>query len=198
MRAGEFITDARDPNQPPTRYASMQVGEWELLISEHLFDRTIERNNSEFERTYAAVKKVPSVGGYLNKMSVNEDVWVYDKENNVSIVLKKKTGQTVTVGSMVQGPIRNPEGNKANIVFPNTVPTYIVRKGKLGGFMDMGRAWGKIPPDAAPLKNPVIPPTSPRGGSSSGGNTSGGLGGGGGFGGRRPGDLDNRFNPLKL
>jgi uncharacterized membrane protein YgcG len=177
----------------------MQVGEWDLLISEHLFDRTIERNNSEFERTYAAVKKVPSVGGYLDKMSVNEDVWVYDKENNVSIVLKKKTGKAVTVGSMVQGPIRNPEGNKANIVFPNTVPTYIVRKGKLGGFMDMGRAWGKIPPDAPLLKNPVIPPTSPRGGGSGGGGSfTGRMGGGGGSGGSSRIDTIHDLNPGKL
>jgi hypothetical protein len=194
MRAQEFIIEARDPNKAPTRYASMQVGEWDLLISEHLFDRTIERNNSQFERTEAAVKKIPSVGGYLNKMSVNEDVWVYDKENNVSIVLKKKTGQAVTVGSMVQGPIRNPEGNKANIVFPNTVPTYMVRPGKLGGFMDMGRAWGKIKPDAAPLKNPVI--TAPIRGSGSGSNGGGGISSGRMGGGRI--DSIRDLNPNKI
>ena len=196
MRAEEFITDARDPNGKPHQYADLYVGDWQLMIADHIFDRGNERHDGQHQDTYTAVKKIPSVAGYLNKMEVNQVVWVNDREAGVSIMLVKQTGNKVKVPSMVEG-LAAPSGSNPTIDFPKTVPTYIVRKGKLGGFMDMGRAWGKIKPDVPPLKNPVIPPTSPRGGSSSGGNTSGGLGGGG-LGGRRPGDLDNRFNPLKL
>jgi hypothetical protein len=71
----------------------------------------------------------------------------------------------------------------------------MVRKGKLGDFMDMGRAWGKIKPDMPPLKNPVIPPGSMKGGG-------GGSSGGGGISSGRMGssriDSIRDLNPLKI
>lgn len=187
MRAEEFITDARNPDSKPHQYADLYVGEWHLEIADHIFDRGNLRHEGQHEDTYTAIKKIPSVAGYLNKMEVNEIVWVNDREANVSIMLRKQTGKKVIVPSMVEG-VAAPQGRSSTINFPKTVPTYPVRPGKLGGFMDMGIAWGKIKPTVAPLKNPVLPPTSPRGGGSSGGGSGtmrgGALGGGGGSGGR--------------
>jgi hypothetical protein len=191
MRAEEFIIEARDSK--PHQYADLYVGDWELQIADHIFDRGNERHDGQHEDTYTAVKKIPSVSGYLNKMEVNQVVWVNDLEANVSIMLVKQTGKKVKVPSMVEG-VAAPSGSKPTIDFPKTVPTYAVRKGKLGGFMDMGRAWGKIKPDVPPLKNPVI--TAPIRGSGSGSSGGGGISSG------RMGssriDSIRDLNPLKI
>jgi len=168
MRAREFIQEAAfRPGSKPHQWADLYVGDWHLMIADHIFDRGNLRHDGQHEDTYSAIKKIPSVAGYLNKMEVNQVVWVNDREAGVSIMLQKQTGEKVKVPSMVEG-LAAPTGRTPTIDFPKTVPTYIVRPGKLGGFMDMGRAWGKIAPSTAPLKNPVIQPgTKPlfRGGS---------------------------------
>jgi hypothetical protein len=163
MRVKEIITEAGfRPGSKPHQWADLYVGDWQLMIADHIFVRGNGRHDGQHEDTYTAIKKIPSVAGYLNKMEVNEVVWVNDREAGVSIMLQKQTGNKVKVPSMVEG-VAAPKGSTPTIDFPNTVPTYAVRPGKLGGFMDMGRAWGLIKPATAPLKNPVIQPgTKPQ------------------------------------
>jgi hypothetical protein len=198
MRAQEFIIEAPfRPGSKPHQWADLYVGDWHLMIADHIFDRGNGRHDGRHEDTYSAVKKIPSVAGYLNKMEVNQVVWVNDLEAGVSIMLQKQTGEKVKVPSMVEG-LAAPKGRTPTIDFPKTVPTYIVRPGKLGGFMDMGRAWGKIKPDVPPLKNPVIPPGSMKGGGSGGGSFTGRMGGGGGSGGSSRIDTIHNLNPGKL
>jgi len=137
MRAEEFITEITA--------GTIQVGDWTILISDHVYDRADDRIKSNYASIDSALKKVPAITGQLSKLDVNSLAWAYDEETNISIGLRKRSGNTVLLGTVVKGRAFG-RPDVIDITLPKTAPSAQIR----GSVVDVGKRMGRIDPTVKP------------------------------------------------
>jgi hypothetical protein len=125
MRAKEFITEITA--------GSIQIGEWTILISDHAYVRADQRIQSDYAVVDSALRKVPAITKDLAKLDVNSRIWAYDEENNISIGLRRRSGNTVLLGSVLSGQAWDSDVPRINL--PKNAPLSTVK----GSFADVGK-----------------------------------------------------------
>jgi len=143
MRAEEFITEITA--------GTIQVGEWTILVSDHLYDQA-DKRKIDYATVDVAAKKTPGITGDLAKLDVNSKLWAYDEETNISIGLRKRSGKTALLGTVVPGQAWDSDVVRVNL------PQNQLLSAVKGSVVEVGKSIGRISPSVKPVTPPTVKP----------------------------------------
>ena len=125
---------------------TVQVGDWAIDISDHAYDRADDRIKSNYASVDSALKKVPAITKDLARLDVNSMLWAYDEEQNISIGLRRRSGNRVLLGTVVSGRAWG-RTDVVSVDLPKNPPGGAVK----GSFVELGKTIGKTAPTVRPV-----------------------------------------------